>query len=299
MDIRSCIVSTADGRTLRVDHADVPAGFPVLVHAGSPGSRRMLGSAVELAATGFGLRLISYDRPGYGDSPAAPGRRVADAAADAAAIAAALGLTRLATWGHSGGGPYALACAGLLPDLVVAGCVFASPAPVDAPGLDFVAGWSDGDREEFELFFRQPELARELRWSRAQQALPALSTAAGWLDLFGAQERTADARTRELASYLALVQQDTLCRGDEGWWEDNVALLSPWGFDPAAISVPVQLWHGERDAAVPPAHGHWLASRIPGADVHLLPGDDHGSIHDDHLVEAYGWLRQVALPGAR
>lgn len=150
------MVTTADGRPLRVDHADLPGGFPVLVHAGSPGSRRMLGAAVELAATAFGLRLISYDRPGYGDSPAAPGRRVADAAADATAIAAGLGLSRMTTWGHSGGGPYALACAALLPGLVVAGCVFASPAPVDAPALDFVAGWSDGDREEFELYSRRP-----------------------------------------------------------------------------------------------------------------------------------------------
>lgn len=292
MDIRSCVATTVDGRSLRVDHADLPDGFPVLVHAGSPGSRRMLGSAVELAASSFGLRLISYDRPGYGDSPAAPGRRVADAAADATAIAAELGLSRMATWGHSGGGPYALACAALLPGLVVAGCVFASPGPVNAPGLDFAAGWSDESREEFELFFREPELARELQWSRAQEALPALSTAAGWLARFGEQESTASARTLELANYLALVQQDTLCRGDEGWWEDNVALLSPWGFAPADISVPVQLWHGGRDAAVPPAHGRWLASQIPAVEAHLLPDDDHGSIHDDHMAEAYGWLRQ-------
>jgi pimeloyl-ACP methyl ester carboxylesterase len=83
-------------------------------------------------------------------------------------------------------------------------------------------------------------------------------------------------------------------RGDEGWWEDNVALLSPWEFDPAAIGVPVQLWHGGRDAAVPPSHGDWLAGRIPAVEAHLLAGEDHGSIHDDHLAEAYGWLRQFA-----
>lgn len=292
MDIRSCLATTADGRTLRVDYADLAGGFPVLVHAGSPGSRRMLGSAVELAATGFGLRLISYDRPGYGDSPARPGRRVAGAAADATAIAAELGLDRIATWGHSGGGPYALACAALLPDLVVAACVFASPAPVDGPGLDFTAGWSDEDREEFELYFAEPELARELRWSRAEKRLPALSTADGWLDLFGESASTASAQTLEVARYLALVQQDTLCRDDQGWWDDNVALLSPWGFDPADIRVPVQLWHGELDAAVPPAHGHWLASRIPIVEAHFPDGDNHGSIHDGHLADAYRWLQR-------
>jgi len=237
----------------------------------------MIPSAVELAASQYGLQLISYDRPGYGDSPARPGRWVADAAADARAIAAKLDLSRLAVWGHSGGGPYALACAALAPDLVVAACVFASMAPADAEGLDFLATWPQEDREELELFFSQPELARELRWSRAQERLPALAL--------------------ELAGYLALVQQDTICRDDQGWWDDNVAYLTPWGFDPASIKVPVQLWHGEQDQAVPPAQGRWLAGRIPGVDSRFLADDDHGSIHDKHLPEAYTWLTRQFIKG--
>lgn len=292
MDIRSCVATTADGQQLRVDYADLPDGFPVLVHPGSPGSRRMIPSAVQLAASQYGLQLISYDRPGYGGSPARPGRSVADAAADARAVAAELGFSRLAVWGHSGGGPYALACAALLPDLVVAACVFASMAPVDAEGMDFLATWSPQDRQEFELFFAQPEQARAQRWAQAQERLPALSTAEGWLDMFGETADTASPKTLEVAEYLALVQQDTLCCGDQGWWDDNVAYLTPWGFDPASIKVPVQLWHGQQDQAVPPAHGRWLASRIPGVQTHFPGDDDHGSIHDNHLPEAYTWLKR-------
>jgi pimeloyl-ACP methyl ester carboxylesterase len=289
VDIKSCIVTTAGGQ-LSVDYADLPDGFPVLVHPGSPGSRRMIPSVVQLAASQYGLRLISYDRPGYGDSPARPGRTVADAAADVRAIAAGLGLPRLAVWGHSGGGPYALACAALLPGLVTAACVFASMAPADAPGLDFLATWAPEDRREFELFYREPRLAREQRWSQAQERLPALSAAEGWLDMFGVTADTATPEKLELADYLALVQQDTLCRGDQGWWDDNVAYLTPWGFDLASVTVPVQLWHGDRDQAVPPAHGRWLAGQIPGAEAHFPADDDHGSIHDEHLAEAFGWL---------
>ena len=291
VDIRTSTARTADGRDLAVSYAEVPGGYPVLVHAGSPGSRRMLPSAVELAASGYGLALISYDRPGYGDSTALPGRSVADAAQDVRAIAAELGITRLATWGHSGGGPFALACAALLPDLVTSACVFASLAPADGPGLDYLGSLPDAERAEIELFFSQPALARKLRWAQAQERLPALLTAAGWLELFG-QPDSADPRFRELAAYLAGVQQDTLAHGDQGWWDDNVAFLTPWGFDPAAIRVPVQLWHGEADTAVPPSFGHWLASRIPGVEAHFPEDDDHGSIHDAHLAEAYGWLRR-------
>jgi pimeloyl-ACP methyl ester carboxylesterase len=73
-----------------------------------------------------GLRLIGYDRPGYGESSPQPGRTVADTAADVRAICVDLGIDRLATWGHSGGGPHVLACAALLPDLVTAAASLAS-----------------------------------------------------------------------------------------------------------------------------------------------------------------------------
>ena len=62
-----------------------------------------------------GIRLVSYDRPGYGGSTPQPGRTVADCANDVRTIADAFGFDRLAVWGFSGGGPHALACAALLP----------------------------------------------------------------------------------------------------------------------------------------------------------------------------------------
>src|SRR5450432_1810835 len=105
-----------------VQDAGPPDGLPVLVYTGSPGSRHLSPVTLRLADR-KGLRLIGVDPPGYGGSAAQPGRRVADSAADVTAIADALGITGLAVWGISGGGPVALACAALLPDLVVAACV--------------------------------------------------------------------------------------------------------------------------------------------------------------------------------
>jgi pimeloyl-ACP methyl ester carboxylesterase len=97
-----------------VQDAGPPDGLPVLVYNGSPGSRHLSPGGLRLAGR-KGLRLIGVDPPGYGGSTAQPGRRVADCAADASAIAKALGITSLAVWGISGGGPLALASAALLP----------------------------------------------------------------------------------------------------------------------------------------------------------------------------------------
>ena len=100
-------VRTPDGRTLAVEESGDPAGRPVLVHMGTPNSRRLYGPNVRDAAA-RGLRLISYDRPGYGGSSPQPERTVADCAGDVRTICAELGIDRLATWGISGGGPTCL-----------------------------------------------------------------------------------------------------------------------------------------------------------------------------------------------
>ena len=77
---------------------------------------------------------------------------MADCAADVRAICAELGIGRLAMWGISGGGPHVLACAALLPDLVTAAASLASPAPLDAEGLDWFADMGELNAEDTRLF---------------------------------------------------------------------------------------------------------------------------------------------------
>jgi pimeloyl-ACP methyl ester carboxylesterase len=74
-----------------------------------------------------------------------------------------------------------------------------------------------------------------------------------------------------------------------GWIDDVLAFCSPWGFDPAAIAVPVLLWHGEGDVFSPASHARWLADRIPGAQVLVQPGAAHfGAL--DVLADILRWL---------
>ena len=105
-------ISTENGHKIRIIEAGQPDGIPILVHTGTPGSSLLYTSWVKDAES-RGIRLISYDRPGYGGSTPQPGRTVASAANDVAAIAKELKLNRLSVWGVSGGGPHALACAAL------------------------------------------------------------------------------------------------------------------------------------------------------------------------------------------
>src|SRR3954451_631593 len=137
-------VRTSDGRTLEVREVGDPDGPAIVAHHGSPGAGTFFRAEVD-SARRRGLRLISYDRPGFGGSTPNPGRSVADAATDVGAILDALGVDRFATYGASGGGPHALACAALLPGRCLAAATIAGLAPYDAAGLDWMAGMGDGE----------------------------------------------------------------------------------------------------------------------------------------------------------
>jgi pimeloyl-ACP methyl ester carboxylesterase len=84
-----------------------------------------------------------------------------------------------------------------------------------------------------------------------------------------------------------------LASGIWGWFDDDKAFLTPWGFD-LDCRVPVSIWHGAKDRFVPIAHGEWLAANVTGAVAHLLP--DHG--HLSLALSSYGEILDE-MTGAR
>jgi pimeloyl-ACP methyl ester carboxylesterase len=283
-------VHTPDGRVLAIEEAGDPAGQPVLVHGGTPNSRHLYGPHASDAAE-RGLRLISYDRPGYGGSSPQPGRTVADCAADVRAICADLGIDRLATWGISGGGPHVLACAALLPDLVCAAASLASAAPLEASGLDYFAGMGQENVDDTRLFLADQAAARAKTEQDREDFLAASPDDIGTGMATLLTPTDAAVLTGELAKFLASSMQDGLALGSEGWWEDNCIIL-PWGYDLADISVPVLLLHGRQDMFVPFGHGEWLAAHIPGVEARLTDGDGHLTLFQHRVPEVHAWLAE-------
>jgi pimeloyl-ACP methyl ester carboxylesterase len=282
-------VTGPGGRVLRADELGDPSGHAVLVHHGTPGSRVVSRSDVERAERD-GIRLIAYDRPGYGGSTAQPGRTVADCAQDVQAIAAQLGIEQLTVRGLSGGGPHALACAALLPDLVSAVAVLACSAPWGADGLDYFAGMGELNLEDTYRLLEDPVAARakcesdrlEMLEIDPGELLEHLKTLLAPVD--------AAELSGERAEYLVNSWRVGLQPGSDGWWDDELSFMAPWGFELESIRTPVLLWHGRHDRFVPFGHGEWLADQIPSVEARLSDTDGHLTLSARHMGAIHAWL---------
>src|SRR6478752_658860 len=124
-----------DGRRIGYAEYGDPSGPVVLWFHGTPGGRRQLPLVGRRAAEVLGLRVVLIERPGSGLSDPHVYESVSDFADDIACVADALGAARLGVVGLSGGGPYALSCAGTgaLAGRVVAVAVLGGVTPSVGP----------------------------------------------------------------------------------------------------------------------------------------------------------------------
>lgn len=289
--MREHTVSRDGGRQLIVREDGDPEGRAIFSLHGTPGSRLLYGPHVADARR-RGIRLIGYDRPGYGGSTAVRGRRIVDAAHDIAAIADALGIEKFGVWGHSGGGPHALACAAALPDRTVAVACLASPAPADADGLDPFDGLGEANAEDLRLLQSDP-VAWEAK-GEAEAKMMREATQEELLAMLDSLLSEVDRKvlTRELGDFLQAQMVLGLEPGAAGMRDDNLAEGKfPWGFELGTIRGPVQLWHGRHDKMAPFQNGRWLADHLPRAETHLEPDEGHISLYVNRIPDVHAWIR--------
>ncbi|WP_017597303.1 alpha/beta fold hydrolase [Nocardiopsis lucentensis] len=249
-----------DGRTLAWAEWGPRDGVPVLLVPGAATSR-LLGIGAG-AAEALGVRLVCVDRPGLGASSPAPGRTFADFADDVADLARRRGLGRVPVVGNSQGAPFALAC-------TIAGAT--GPAAL-VSAADEVAHPAFADVLPDDLRSLVERVAADPRG--AEELFRGLGPEAMWSMVAGGAPESDLAVYRSPAfeaAYLAALGEG-FARGGDGYARDTVLAMGRWPFDLAAVTAPVDLWYGAQDTVHSPDNGATLASRIPGAERHVVPG---------------------------
>ncbi len=251
-------VSLADGRVLGY-WSSATKGPVVLFFHGCPDTRRIAMTG-ESAALEAGIRLLAFNRPGYGSSTPTASTHTS-VAADAVELLDLWGIEQVAALGMSVGCSYAAAFAAMYPERVTSLALVSAQAGVVTDTGGSVEDAMERLRPEFMAWRADLDPDDEDDAALAGRFLAELPEPdAALLRPFG------DEFVGNLA-WEALVKP-------EGYLRDAALLFRDWDFDPSTLRCPTTLWCGELDenALVGAA---WWAERLPQAVVEVLPGTTH------------------------
>ena len=269
------------GRTLRVHTAGADAGPLIVYLHGSPSSRLDI-VGLDGRSRARGVRVVAFDRPGYGGSSFAR-FTFASVVDDVYAVADHVDAETFAVAGQSSGAPHALAVAALRPERLTAVATGGGAATFvpDAPWWDSL---TEGEQRGVALIGVDDVEAERLLAEADLPSMAALELGDGaflsyWRSQFGpADQRFLD---DQFGPVLVASVREALRQGQAGWARDNVVRMGRWPFDLGKIRCPTTVWFGEQDSW---QAGKWVADQVPNSALHVLP--DRG-----HLVLFEEWDR--------
>lgn len=285
-----------EGRTLALQTHGDDDGYPIVLLHGTPsGLEQLVPPPGELSRYGF--RLVTYERPGYGDSDRKEGRTVADVADEVGIIAEIFGLKNFSVTGRSGGAAGALACAAILgkrqkedhniPKLNRVLGLGACVPPEAKEELDLFEGLGEANTADVRLSEAE-RIAEYTERARKLQVDPLHLLR----DVISKDFRNDDYRIARFGMGAKIaVSHSRATREPYGYIDDELAASRPWGFELESIDIPVHLWAAAEDPFTPTTYTQWLAKRIPGAGVTInTTGASHLTAMDlmDFLHAAFG-----------
>ena len=277
-----------DGRRLGFITCGDEEGLPVFYCHGFPGSRLEVLLANDIA-TRFSIRLIGVDRPGYGLSDPQPLRSLTSWAFDIVELADILQISRFHILGVSGGGPYAAACAYMLPLRLLSVGIVCGLAPISSPGI--LHGMNVFNRFGLLLSARLPSLIKAILLPVSILIRHHPISAWSFVAYRAKQPDRSFLKRRDIRQVMCMTFREAMRSGMEGASDDLRLYTANWGFRLNDIRVPVDLWHGEKDHVVPINMGRWMAASIPGCHAVFSAVHGHFSLIIEGMQDV---LRKIA-----
>jgi len=282
LSTRDSRIKLIDGRILGYAEYGVNNGRPVFYFHGA-NSSRLSGRVLQPAATKLSARIISIDRPGFGNSEFKPGRQLLDWPDDVIAVANVLHIDRFAVVGLSSGAAYAAACACNIPNRLTGAAMVSCEVPYNvsastvgklrairmasffarrAPWLmGYWVSWSDQIARHFPaLFF----LNYKVHLAQPDREIFA------W----------ASVRKGFIQNYLEAHKF-----GVRGSIWDMALVAREWGFKLGDISMKVHIWHGGQDTVSPFAVGRYITNEIPHCVSQFYSNEGHLSVFFNNIEQ--------------
>lgn len=288
LSTRQAWMPTKSGRRVSYYQYGAADGFPAFFCHGT--GSHVHAMCLHKTAEAFGYRLIVPDRTGIGLSDFDPKTTLLDEANDIASLADHLRIDRFGLIGLSGGGPTLFAAAHSLPERLEFVVALACAAPLYT---DRVASrqLGLGDRIYAKLgkwlplsLFQIPFgwMGRQIRKNPASFA-----------KMFASSMCPADSGVFQDKNFQLMFLRDwqeLFKQGPKGASLDAQLTYLPWGFDLRDIRCRIEIRHGTEDRWVPPSFSRYLASTLPDATLHMIPGQGHFC----HLVQAREFFETLA-----
>ncbi|KAL4301818.1 hypothetical protein GQ457_10G007110 [Hibiscus cannabinus] len=258
----------------------------------------------------FGVRLLTYDLPGFGESDPHPFRNLESSASDMLFLANALGVSdKFWVVGHSTGSLHAWAALRYIPDRVAGAAMFAPMVnPYDSlmKRGEKYGTWEKWTRKRKFMYFLARRFPKFLSYFYRKSFLSGKHGQIDqWLSL------TLGRRDRALIEdpiYEEFWQRDveeSIRQGNAKPFVDEAVLqVSNWGFSLADLKLqkkqrrkgilnvikyvlssskeeytgflgPIHIWQGMDDTVVPPSMTDFVHRVLPSAAVHKLPYEGH------------------------
>jgi pimeloyl-ACP methyl ester carboxylesterase len=262
---------------------------PTVVFIHGSGDNRLSGGFFHKAAEDLDMRIVSVDRPGWGLSSSRMGGTVLGFAQDVKCLMSELNIQHYGLVGVSGGGPFTLACAHVLPeDQLKSVTMLIAAGPWKSTVMRH-AKWVPW------LFWTAINSSAVLRRWGSRQAMTKYGNmscedyvktnrkqmASWWVRLLSRphEKDLAIFRDDAMFEYAYDLLQENCKRADgvDGMVEDwRVMTTEDLGFELEDIrrDLPIQLWYGKYDTSVSWHVGQELKNRLHGDDVELQVRDE-------------------------
>ncbi|CAI9098070.1 OLC1v1034631C1 [Oldenlandia corymbosa var. corymbosa] len=260
----------------------------------------------------FGVRLVTYDRPGFGESDPDPGRNLSSSALDMLNLAEAIGIKdKFWILGHSDGAIHAWAALNFIPHKIAgAGMIAPMVNPYDSSMTkeEMSRAWEKWTRRRRWMYHLARRSHKLLNYFYSRKYLSGKhGQIDNWLSLSLGEKDTELIRSPVFEEFWRRNVEESLRQGSMKPFIEEAALqVSDWGFSPNDLRVrekcpsksffqwldflsgpaectltgflgPIHIWQGTDDLVVSPSVTDFVGRTLPSASIHKLPDEGHFS----------------------